>query len=287
MDKIECPNCNYLSSPGSTTCDRCQKSLTVRCRVCPDCGKQNPVEAWHCSACGATLSLDTVAEVVPQDVVSDRIVSKDFESTSEGVHLPPILTPDELKTNGSTDAKIEVKGFGIRALAYIIDLVVIYGLNFVSALGLGVVLAIMMVLIGREFSFSEPQTQGVDYIVSLILSVLYFVVFEWLFGATFGKLVLGMRVIKDDGRLLDLQASVIRALFRFIDGLFFGIPAYLSMSGSSNQRLGDKKACTIVVGSRASGIQQPRAWWWFLIAAGFYLGLNTIAIAFLFVLSQS
>ena len=284
MDRIECPNCDFLNAPGSITCDRCQKSLVVRCRVCPDCGNQNPLDAWHCSACGTTLSLDTIAEVDPEDLEPDRIERKDSVSLPEGVYLPPILTPDELKTDESTDSKTEVKRFGIRALAYIIDLVVIYGLNFVSALGLGIVLGIMMVLIGREFSFSEPQTQGVDYILSLILSVLYFVVFEWLFGATFGKLVLGMRVIRDDGKLLDLQASIIRALFRFIDGLFFGIPAYLSMKHSINRRLGDKKACTIVVSSRASGIQQPRAWWWFLIAAGIYFVLNSIAVVIIFIL---
>jgi hypothetical protein len=49
------------------------------------------------------------------------------------------------------------------------------------------------------------------------------------------------------------------------------------------QRIGDKSAKTIVVGSRDAIIQKPRAWWWFLIAAGIYLVLDAIWNVFLIV----
>jgi hypothetical protein len=43
------------------------------------------------------------------------------------------------------------------------------------------------------------------------------------------------------------------------------------------QRVGDKSAKTIVVGAKDAMIQRPRAWWWFLIASGLYLLLDTIS----------
>lgn len=35
-------------------------------RICPECGKHNPADAWHCAKCGQTLSVSTLAEVDAQ-----------------------------------------------------------------------------------------------------------------------------------------------------------------------------------------------------------------------------
>jgi len=36
--------------------------MTTKVRVCKKCNKQNLIEAWSCSSCGATLSVDTITE---------------------------------------------------------------------------------------------------------------------------------------------------------------------------------------------------------------------------------
>lgn len=187
----------------------------------------------------------------------------------------------ELKENEFRSLQIEGKGFGIRAVAYVIDSIVMYASNYVAGtlggLTLGMVLGIVFTLTGRDFYINEESLQCLVSIGGLVLSVLYFATFEWLYGATFGKLVLGLRVVKENGGPCDLKASFIRALYRFIDGLLFGILAYTSMNSSLlKQRIGDKKAQTIVVGSKDPIIQQPRAWWWFLVAVVLYLPLAVI-----------
>jgi hypothetical protein len=45
------------------------------------------------------------------------------------------------------------------------------------------------------------------------------------------------------------------------------------------QRLGDKTAKTIVVGSHDPIIRQPRDWWWFLVATGLWVAVDTIGTA--------
>jgi len=160
-----------------------------------------------------------------------------------------------------------------------------YGSNYTAGtlggLALGIMLGIVFILTGREFYFSEESVQCLDFVSGLVLSVLYFTIFEWLYGATLGKLILGLRVVKESGKPCDLRAAFIRALYRFIDGFFFALPAYRSMKSPLYQRIGDKKAQTIVVGSKEPVIQQPRAWWWFLVAVVLYLALATIVAVLL------
>ena len=115
----------------------------------------------------------------------------------------------------------------------------------------------------------------------MVLSIVYFTIFEWLYGATLGKLILGLRVVKESGEPCDFRVSFVRALYRFIDGLFFGIPAYRSMKSPLYQRIGDKKAQTVVVGSKEPIIQAPRAWWWFLVATVLYLTTATVLVILL------
>ncbi len=175
----------------------------------------------------------------------------------------------------------EGKKFGIRAAAYIIDSVVYVVASFAIQFLVGIMLGIAFLLSGREFYIDEQSTQCLNLIVGLVRFALYFTIFEWLYGATLGKLVLGMRVVKKNGEPCDFGAAFIRALLRYVDGLFFGIPAYASMKAPLYQRIGDKSAKTVVFGAKETIIQRPHAWWWFLVATGLYLALDTIVTLFL------
>lgn len=183
----------------------------------------------------------------------------------------------ELRKDRLRSLQVVGKGFWIRAPAYIIDVLFAGGLNYAAGtlggLALSTVLRIVFMSTGRKFYFDGESVLCLSLIDGLVLGVLYFVIFERLYGATLGKLVLGLRVIKESGELCDLRAAFIRALYRFVDGFFFAIPAYLSMKSLLCQRIGDKKAQTIVVGSKEPIIQRPRAWWWFPVAVALYFAL--------------
>lgn len=177
---------------------------------------------------------------------------------------------------------VQAKGkrFGIRAVAYIIDSVIYLAVNYAVLFVVGLMIGIALALSGRQFTVDEQSTKWLNYAVSFVLAMLYFAVFEWLYGATPGKLILGMRVVQEDGRPCSLKSALIRGFLRLFDGFLFGAVAYSFMSAPLYQRLGDKNAETVVVSSQELLIQRGHAWWWFLIASGIYLAVNTIIAVF-------
>jgi len=173
---------------------------------------------------------------------------------------------------------IEGKTFGIRAGAQIIDSIVLFACMYAINLCFGALLATS----GRQILLNAqrfvPQLCFLS-IGSIAVNVLYFVLFEWLFGASPGKLFLRMRVVQEDGSPCTLRAAVVRDLMRYIDGFFFALPAYYTMKESPlQQRWGDKAAKTIVVDARDPIIQRPRPWQRFLAATMLSLVLTTVIL---------
>jgi uncharacterized RDD family membrane protein YckC len=87
-------------------------------------------------------------------------------------------------------------------------------------------------------------------IISFAIYFGYDVAFEVLAaGQTPGKRWTGLRVLRDDGRPVDLLSSAIRNVVRLVDGLPLSyLPAMVSiLLTKRNQRLGDLAASTIVV----------------------------------------
>lgn len=86
-------------------------------------------------------------------------------------------------------------------------------------------------------------------IAFLILMFLYFVFFEGLAGATLGKSILGLRVVRIDGSKPGLLKSVVRNTLRLVDGLpALNIVGIVLIVGSAERaRFGDRVAATRVV----------------------------------------
>ena len=135
-------------------------------------------------------------------------------------------------------------GVAPRAIAAIIDAIG-------SALLLGLPLAVLM---GDKTTTSDGTmywTMNADTFVAwVVLTLVYFIVFETLFGGTIGKVVLGLRVRRSDGSPVDFYAAVIRNVLRLIDCVPYFIPyllgAFFIWAGEDRQRLGDRLADTIV-----------------------------------------
>lgn len=83
----------------------------------------------------------------------------------------------------------------------------------------------------------------------VLLWLAYYTVPESLFGASVGKMFLGLRVVRVDGRPLSVGAIFVRNLLRIVDAL----PAFYLLGGLAvlmtgySQRLGDRWARTTVV----------------------------------------
>jgi uncharacterized RDD family membrane protein YckC len=83
-----------------------------------------------------------------------------------------------------------------------------------------------------------------------IFWLLYYWLFEGMFGATLGKLIMQVKVLRLDGSSVGLGKSLIRNLLRLIDGVGLYLVGFLvALFSSKRQRLGDHVAGTIVVRS--------------------------------------
>lgn len=191
----------------------------------------------------------------------------------------------EPKEERSQRSQIEGKRFGIRAGAYLIDSIVISVLTYVISFMAGFVVALVLAVGGREYYIDDRSNLLPGIFIGVAQFVFYFAIFEWLYGATLGKLILGMRVTMKDGNRCTPGAAIVRGGLRYVDALLFGIPAYASMKYPLYQRIGDKAAKTVVVGAREPIIQHARDWWWFIVAAMVYLLLDSAALLFLVVLT--
>jgi uncharacterized RDD family membrane protein YckC len=91
-------------------------------------------------------------------------------------------------------------------------------------------------------------------VVWLVLAVAYYVVPEWLWGRTLGKLITGTVIVNESGGRPGLGQVVVRTLMRLIEVnplLMGGIPAGIVAAISKRkQRLGDMIANTYVIRSR-------------------------------------
>src|SRR5687768_2551914 len=132
---------------------------------------------------------------------------------------------------------MEPVGVGLRAVATIIDMIVLFVVAYVIALATGGVT-------GTGF-----QLSGGPMFIWLAIGITYYIVLEAQFGATLGKRIVGLRVVKaESGSPIDWQASVVRNLLRLVDGFFFYlVGAIVVWTSDKKQRLGDKVAATVIV----------------------------------------
>ncbi len=138
------------------------------------------------------------------------------------------------------------QGFAPRLVAQIIDGIILLILNYM--IGAGTAGA-------TSFEFYNAQAYpllGAGFLIFL----LYFVFLEGMWGATVGKMVMKIKVVREDGSPCGLGPAVIRNILRIIDILpFLYIIGLIFMSRSDKkQRLGDKVAKTVVVKAGAAPV---------------------------------
>lgn len=120
----------------------------------------------------------------------------------------------------------------------------------------GLLLAIPFWLLSALFGTATAQDgqvgaslSGLGFLVYAVVVFAYFVLMEGYMGQTVGKMLLGIKVVReDDGQVPGLSTAAIRTLLRLVDGLFFYLVGFIIVLVSGkNQRLGDMLAHTLVV----------------------------------------
>jgi uncharacterized RDD family membrane protein YckC len=131
---------------------------------------------------------------------------------------------------------MEAVGVGRRAVAVLIDSVLLFILGYFIAMATG-------------GTTSEGfNLHGGPAFLWLGIGLAYYIVMEAMSGATLGKKAMGLKVVKQNGEPLDWQASIVRNVMRLIDGfLFYLVGAIVVWVSKKRQRLGDMAAHTLVV----------------------------------------
>ena len=82
-----------------------------------------------------------------------------------------------------------------------------------------------------------------------VIVVLYYILLEGYLGQTVGKMLLGIKVVReDDGEVPGLAGATIRTLLRIVDGISSYLVAFITvLISGKNQRFGDIAAHTLVV----------------------------------------
>jgi uncharacterized RDD family membrane protein YckC len=130
---------------------------------------------------------------------------------------------------------------GRRIAAHIVDSMIWFVVLIVPPL-------VLSAVVTGQSTVGESITM-IGGVIGLVLFLGYWLLLEGIWdGHTIGKKAFGIKVVKANGGECTIVASVIRNLFRSIDGLFLYIPALIAIVLSDKrQRIGDYFAGTVVV----------------------------------------
>ncbi|HUR14748.1 MAG TPA: RDD family protein [Mycobacteriales bacterium] len=153
----------------------------------------------------------------------------------------------QLVTGEAVVLDLRLAGVPSRVAASLVDIVV-----------QGLALALLLLPLGAVVASSSPAvTAGAMIVLVLAVMLGYPVLMETLAGGrTLGKLVLGLRVVRDDGGPIGFRHAVTRGLL----GLFVEKPGFTwgsaglitALLNERGKRLGDLAAGTVVVQERVA-----------------------------------
>jgi uncharacterized RDD family membrane protein YckC len=167
-------------------------------------------------------------------------------------------------TGEAVHLDVRVARIGSRALAKLIDIVV----QLVLAYALVIALLLVMLLLSG-FGVIAPDSAALG-IVQIVMIIVVFVGYPVLMetlthGRTAGKMVLGLRVVRDDGGPVTFRHALARGLVSLAiewPGLVGAPLTWLAsiwtmIANPQSKRIGDYAAGTVVVHERT-----PAAWGW-------------------------
>jgi probable phosphoglycerate mutase len=154
-----------------------------------------------------------------------------------------------IDTPENIEVAYDIAGIGSRFLAAMIDTLLI-----------GIAQAIVFLIVGLTSAAIGVRAAG-DLLAALgallAFAILwgYYITFELLWsGQSPGKRAIGLRVVREGGRPINVVGSAIRNLIRIVDFLpaLYGIGVLVMFVDRRSRRLGDLAAGTLVVKERRS-----------------------------------
>ncbi len=168
--------------------------------------------------------------------------------------------PETVVTGDAVVLDIQIAQLPVRAVGALIDIAVVL---------VGYIIGVLL-WATTITQFDEALSAAVLIIFTVLVLVGYPVVFETATrGRTLGKMVMGLRVVSDDGGPERFRQALFRALAGFVEiWMFTGGPAVIcSLLSPRGKRIGDVFAGTVVISERGPKLPPPPvmppalAWW--------------------------
>ncbi len=192
---------------------------------CPHCHRQTGSRSKHCGSCGGFIP--------PAQYLLEE----------SGIVKPASRTTVAAPVTARNHDAPRVAKLGDRLIAFVLDIVFLFG---VFATVDAWIFMRWGTVEGTELNLTTASLLMAGALNALILFT-YGWLLEASFGATLGKALVGIRVVRT-GQRSTMAASAIRNLLRIVDGLaFYLVGAMVAGCSSHRQRLGDHCAGTAVV----------------------------------------
>lgn len=148
-------------------------------------------------------------------------------------------------TTQTASQPLRHQGVGIRFAAHLIDGVLMLVLYFIIG---NIVAPMFGGLTPDGFELHGAPALFFMFLMFVCITV-YFTLLEGFWhGQTIGKKMLRIRVVKENGSELDLDAALMRNILRVVDFLlFYLVGAICIWSSPKKQRFGDRIAHTVVI----------------------------------------
>lgn len=166
----------------------------------------------------------------------------------------------EVVTGDAVVLDVQIAQLPVRAVGALIDITVIF---------VGYVLGLML-WAATLTEFDDALTTAILIIFTVLVMVGYPMVLETATrGRSLGKIVMGLRVVSDDGGPERFRQALFRALAAVVEiWMLLGSPAVIcSMLSPKAKRIGDVFAGTVVISERGPRLGPPPtmppslAWW--------------------------
>lgn len=218
---------------------------------CPHCHSQLGSHAKHCKRCGGAIP---ASQHLLEEVGLDETPSPVRASVSS--------TPaaSNRNKNGHRFARL-----GDRFIAFVLDVALLFGL-------FAVVDAWAFMRWGR-FEEGELQLSAASLVIAIALNAAILFLYGWLLeaacGATLGKILVGIRIVRTR-QCGALSACAVRNLLRIVDGLgFYLVGTAVAACSEVGQRIGDICAHTAVIEERFGiGIRMGAVLLWIATLGG-------------------
>lgn len=226
---------------------------------CPHCYSEVHAHAKHCKRCGGVIP--SGQHLLEECGLADA---------------PRPVAPAKPSSPTRTSGQFRFARLGDRFIAFALDLALLFGL-------FAIVDAWVFMRWGTV-NGNELQLSAASLLIAITLNTSLLFLYGWLLeaacGATLGKVLMGIRIVRtrQGGRL---SACAVRNVLRIVDGLgFYVVGTAVAACSDVRQRIGDLCAHTAVIEEKFGiGMRLAAMVLWIVTLAGAGLALPRICSA--------